>query len=94
MEWLGIHIPEDIKQELKASTNAVWRSVEIATETAKELVEYCQQRSIPFGFNIESVATRKQEVDASLELLATITELLKINGLRGGTRKAAAASIH
>ena len=94
MEWLGIHIPEDIKQELKASTNAVGRSVEIATETAKELVEYYQQRSIPFGFNIESVATRKQEVDASLELLATITELLKINGLRGGTRKAAAASIH
>jgi hypothetical protein len=82
MEWLGIHIPDDIKEELRASANAVVRSVEIATTIAKDLIQYCQERSIPFGFNIESVAIRKEEVDASLELLNTIAELLKANGLR------------
>ncbi len=86
MEWLGIHIPEDIKQELMVSTNPVGRSVEIATATAKDLIQYCQQTSVPFGFNIESVATRKEEVDASLELLRTITELLEANGLRGAVK--------
>jgi 5,10-methylenetetrahydrofolate reductase len=87
MEWLGIHIPEDIKEELKVCTHPVVRSVEIAITIAKDLIQYCQQRSIPFGFNIESVATRKEEVDASLELLNTVGELLKVNGLRNTIKR-------
>jgi 5,10-methylenetetrahydrofolate reductase len=87
MEWLGIHIPADIKEELKICTNPVIRSVEIAIAIAKDLIQYCQERSIPFGFNIESVATRKEEVDASLELLNTVGELLKVNGLRNDVKK-------
>jgi hypothetical protein len=82
MEWLGIHVPEDIKQELKVCSNPAGRSVEIATEIAKDLIQYCQEQSIPFGFNIESVAVRKEEVEASLELLETVNRLLKVNGLR------------
>ena len=82
MEWLGIHIPEDIKEELKTSKTPVLRSVEIAVAIAKDLIQYCQKRSIPFGFNVESVAIRKDEVEGSLELLNTIRELLKENGLR------------
>jgi hypothetical protein len=82
MEWLGIHVPEDIKEELKVSSNPAGRSVEIATNIANDLIQFCQERSIPFGFNIESVAVRKEEVDASLELLETVNTLLKVNGLR------------
>jgi len=82
MEWLGIHIPDDIKAELQASENPVTRSVEIAVAIAKDLIQYCQARSIPFGFNIESVAIRKEEIDASLGLLNTVRELLRVNGLR------------
>jgi 5,10-methylenetetrahydrofolate reductase len=87
MEWLGIHVPEDIKEELKVCTNPVSRSVEIAVSIAKDLIQYCQERSIPFGFNVESVATRKEEVDASLELLNTINGLLKVNGLRSEVKQ-------
>lgn len=87
MEWLGIHIPEEIKEELKVSTNPAVRSVEIATAIAKDLIQYCKERSVPFGFNIESVATRKEEVEASLELLNTVGELLKVNGLRSKVKK-------
>lgn len=82
MDWLGIHVPEDIKQELKVCSNPAGRSVEIATNIAKDLIQYCHERSIPFGFNIESVAVRKEEVEASLELLETVNRLLKVNGLR------------
>lgn len=82
MEWLGIHIPDDVKEELKASTSPVARSVEMAVAIAKDLIQYCREKSIPFGFNIESVAIRKEEIDASLELLNTVRELLTANGLR------------
>lgn len=87
MEWLGIHIPDDIKADLKSSTNAAARSVELAVAIAKDLTQYCMDRCIPFGFNIESVATRKDEVDASLELLNTIAGLLRENGLRSQVKK-------
>ena len=87
MEWLGIPVPEDIKEELKVSTSPVARSVEIAIAIAKDLIQYCQDRSIPFGFNIESVSIRKEEIDASLELLHTVRELLKANGLRNEIKK-------
>jgi hypothetical protein len=82
MEWLGIHVPDDIKQDLQTCENPAARSVDIAVATAKELIDYCLENSIPFGFNVESVATRKNEVDASLELLSTIGDLLRAKGLR------------
>lgn len=82
MEWLGIHLPDDIKEELTLSTDAVGRSVEIAIAIAKDLIRYCREWSIPFGFNVESVATRQVEVEASLHLLNTLAGLLKANGLR------------
>ena len=92
MDWLGIHVPEDIKEELKVCDNPVGRSVEIATTIAKDLIQYCKEKSIPFGFNIESVAIRKEEVDGSLELLNTVRELLTINGLRPKVKAIAQAS--
>jgi len=82
MEWLGIHIPDEIKEELKSCTNAASRSKEIAIEIARELIQYCNERAIPFGFNVESVATRKEEVEASLELLSSISHMLEVVGLR------------
>ncbi|MFD2163147.1 methylenetetrahydrofolate reductase [Paradesertivirga mongoliensis] len=82
MEWLGIHIPDDIREDLQLSEDPVRHSVELATAIAKELIQYCRERSIPFGFNIESVAIRRVEIDASLELLTAVSELLKSGGLR------------
>ena len=82
MEWLGIHIPDDIKEELKANASPVNRSVEIAISIAKNLIQYCEERAIPFGFNIESVAIRKEEIEASHHLLNTISGLLRAKGIR------------
>jgi hypothetical protein len=65
----------------------VTRSVEIAIAIARDLIQYCKEKAIPFGFNIESVAIRKEEINASLELLNTVRDLLKVNGLRGEVGK-------
>lgn len=86
MEWLGIYVPGHIKAELQQSDNQVKCSVDIATRIARELVDFCRQRSIPFGFNIESVAIRKEEIDASLELLNTVRNLLISHDLRKAVR--------
>lgn len=76
LEWLGIHIPEKMKEDLRTSPEPLKLSGQIATGIAHELSEYCQKNEIPFGFNIESVSARKEEVDASLNLLKTAREIL------------------
>lgn len=82
MEWLGIHIPEELKEEFRASENILGRSVEVCLVIAEELIKYCLEKGIPFGFNIESVAIRKDEIEASIFLINRIGEMLKEQGIR------------
>ncbi len=82
MEWLGIHIPEELKTELLASENILQRSVEVCFEIASELTHYCIAKNIPFGFNIESVAIRKEEIEASILMTNTLSDKLKALGIR------------
>lgn len=82
MEWLGIHIPDTLKEELMASENILERSVEVCLHVAEELIHYCSAKNIPFGFNIESVAIKKDEIEASIAMVNQIEEMLKNQGIR------------
>jgi hypothetical protein len=82
MEWLGIDVPESVKAELLASDNILAKSVELCLQTATELMAYCSERNISFGFNIESVAIRKDEIEASISMVNTISEMLRGRGIR------------
>ncbi|GAB3930374.1 methylenetetrahydrofolate reductase [Larkinella terrae] len=82
MEWLGIHVPDDVKADLLGSENMLEKSVKICFDIASALTTICQERSIPFGFNIESVAIRKAEIDASIDLVNQISRMLKEKGVR------------
>ncbi len=77
LEWLGIDIPKWLKNDLFHSEDILSKSVESCKNIAIELKNYCQEKEIPFGFNIESVAIRKEEIDASIELLKFVQTLLK-----------------
>jgi hypothetical protein len=89
MEWLGIHIPDQVKDDLNAADDMLVRSVNICLEIAEELTSFCIDNAIPFGFNIESVAIRKTEIEASIEMTNTIAQMLKDRGVRKSVMKAA-----
>ena len=38
---------------------------------------FCTEKHIPIGFNIESVAIRKEEIEASVELVGSVRALMK-----------------
>ena len=82
MEWLGIHIPDELKEALRNSENILDKSVKICVDIASELTDFCGERSLPFGFNIESVAIRKEEIEASIYMLNTIAEMLDKKAVR------------
>ncbi len=76
MEWLGIDIPAWLANDLKHSENILSKSIEFCKKIAIELIHYAKEKNIPIGFNIESVAIRKEEIEASVDLLKYIKELM------------------
>lgn len=82
MEWLGIHIPDELKEELKQAENMLEKSVKVCLDIARELTAYCSEHCVPFGFNIESVAIRKEEIEASVNMVHEIGKMLAAKGLR------------
>ncbi len=82
MEWLGIHVPDELKDELKKSNDILEKSVNICLDIASALTEFCSKLNIPFGFNIESVAIRKAEIEASIHITTCIGQMLKEKGIQ------------
>jgi hypothetical protein len=76
MEWLGINVPAWLKNELSHSNDILKESMHICYTIAEQITEFCKKKSLPFGFNIESVSIRKEEIDTSIELLSLIESLL------------------
>jgi len=82
MEWLGIHVPDELKEDIKNSENILEKSVNVCLDIAAELAAFCTERSVPFGFNIESVAIKKDEIEASIYMVNKIAEMLDKKGIR------------
>lgn len=75
MKWLGISIPKWLENDLIHSNDILQRSVDVSEQSYRELKAFADEKGIPVGCNIESVAIRKVEVDASIELLDRISNL-------------------
>lgn len=69
MKWLGISIPKWLENELLNSADILEQSIRYSEQIWVELKEFADEKGIPIGCNIESVAVRKVEVEASIELL-------------------------
>lgn len=82
MEWLGIHIPDELKEDFMAAENMLEKSVNVCLDIASALTDFCTELSIPFGFNIESVAIRKDEIEASIYMVNRVAAMLNKKGIR------------
>ena len=73
MKWLGISIPKWLENELIHSADILEQSIKYSEQSWMELKKYADEKNIPIGCNIESVAVRKVEVEASIELLRRVS---------------------
>jgi len=80
MKWLGISIPKWLENELIHSEDILQKSVDCSEQNWMELKSFSDEKGIPIGCNIESVAVRKAEVEASIELLRRVSKHLKEGG--------------
>lgn len=74
MKWLGIHVPQWLENELIHAEDILQTSVDVAEQNWLELKSFADDKGIPIGCNIESLAIRKVEIDASIALLKRVQE--------------------
>ena len=79
MEWLGINIPNYLKEDLLDSKDILQESLDICLNIFTELNKFALKRGIPLGCNVESVAIRKEEIDASIVLLKEVDVIMRQN---------------
>ncbi|MCC3376737.1 methylenetetrahydrofolate reductase [Cohnella sp. REN36] len=77
MKWLGISIPRWLENELTYSHDILDRSVRLSRKVFEELFEFGLEKGIPIGCSVESVSTRKVEIEASVELLREMKRLME-----------------
>lgn len=77
LEWLGVEVPGWVRNEIVHAEDPLQWSKVHALNAARELSSFCRYLGIPFGFNIESVSSRKVEIDAAVELTHHVAELLE-----------------
>ncbi len=73
MKWLGISFPKWLENELIHAKDILQQSVNFSEQNWNELKKFADEKGIPIGCNIESVAIRKVEVEASIELLTRVS---------------------
>ncbi|GMK40821.1 hypothetical protein PCCS19_38770 [Paenibacillus sp. CCS19] len=76
MKWLGISIPRWLENELKYSSDVLDKSIQLTNKIFEELLEFGLEKGIPVGCSIESVSTRKVEIEASIQMLNDIKSLI------------------
>lgn len=79
MKWLGINIPNYLEEDLKESGDILHESIKLSRDIFEELFIFGKRRGIPVGCNVESVAIRKAEIEASIELLDEVKQIIKDN---------------
>jgi hypothetical protein len=74
--WLGVDVPRWIRNELTHAEDPLGASHEQALAMALDLMAYCRRVGVPFGFNVESVSSRRAEIEQSVSLAARLAQEL------------------
>ena len=76
MNWLGINIPRWMQNDLVRSRDIIQESISQNLKVVAELKEYCTEKHLSYGFNVESISPKKSEVEATVALLSEIKKIL------------------
>lgn len=76
IKWLGVYVPPWFQNELLHSAGSLSTSVKLCLETFRDVHEFAARKGIPLGCNVESVSLRLDEIEASVELVEGIADVL------------------
>lgn len=88
VEWLGVQVPASIRRDLLSAKDMLTRSIELAAQAFDEVLAFAVEQGLNVGCNVESVSSRAEEVEASVELVHRIDQLNPRTGVDHVARQA------
>ncbi|WIM97758.1 5,10-methylenetetrahydrofolate reductase [Actinoplanes oblitus] len=76
LRWLGVDVPRWLENSLRHAADPLTESYKHCLDIARDLRDFCEHLSVPYGFNVESVSIRKAEIEATTRLAADVAALL------------------
>jgi hypothetical protein len=76
LKWLGVDVPRWLENSLLHADDTLAESYEHCLANARDLIAFCRRLGMPFGFLVESVSIRKDEIEASVALAGELNGLL------------------
>lgn len=80
LRWLGVAVPRWLENELLHAPDTLATSVEVCAAVFDELQTYARGRGIPLGCNVESVSLRREEIEASVDLVHRVAAIMGRTG--------------
>ena len=77
LTWLGVDVPRWIQSELQHSDDVLTTSYDQSLSSALDLIAYCRRLGVPFGLNVESVSSRRAEIEQAVLLAARLQQELR-----------------
>ncbi len=81
LRWLGVDVPRWVSNEILHAHDPLEVSMDFALGAARQLARLCRHLGLPFGFNVESVSSRKAEIEASVQLARAVAGELQRPGI-------------
>ncbi|MEE3776128.1 methylenetetrahydrofolate reductase [Campylobacter sp. CX2-4080-23] len=92
MQWLGISISELSKRRIFDSNDPLENSVKLSLDMFEFLYKYGLTKGVSIGANVESISTRKVEIEASIKLLKGIISIIEKDSLENTKSRVQSAS--
>lgn len=77
LTWLGVQVPNWIQRDLTRSEDTLAASYEHVRAAALDMLTYCRRLQMPVGLNVESVSTRRVEIEAAVRLAEEVKAALR-----------------
>jgi 5,10-methylenetetrahydrofolate reductase len=77
LRWLGVDVPRWIENDLRHAADVLQASYRLALSAATDLIAYCRELGVPFGINVESVSSRRVEIEMAVRLAEQLATQLR-----------------
>ena len=77
LRWLGVRIPDQTARSILGSASPLKKSIEVCRDNLRRILDHDYAREIPLGINVESVSINREEIDASIDLVHALEEVMR-----------------
>ena len=77
LNWLGVRIPPETARSILGAASPLAKSIEICRDNLRRILDHPYAREIPLGVNVESVSINRDEIDASVDLVRALSEVMQ-----------------